>query len=270
MPTRDSEEAATGSQATSPVQSVHRAIAILELLAQRGEVGVTEIAEELGVHKSTASRLVSALQHGRLLEQLGDRGKYTLGFGIVRLAAATTGRMDLARLGQPVCQALAEALGETVNIAICDGEAAITVAQETGSASIGSQNWVGRRTPLHASSAGKVLLAYMDEAARGRFLLHQRLTQFTQETITDTPTLDAELSRIREEGYARSFEELEVGMHAVAVPVFGANGEVNASLSVTGPVYRLPRRRARAVVGDLRAAAAELSAELGYGGPLPG
>lgn len=248
------------------MQSVDRAVAILELLAARGEAGVTEIAEELGVHKSTASRLVGSLHQGHLLEQLGDRGKYTLGFGIVRLAAATTGRMDLARLGQPVCQHLAESLGETVNIAVCDGEAAITVAQEFGTAAISSQNWVGRRTPLHASSAGKVLLAWMDDPSRRRFLLRQRLTSFTQETITDAETLRAELARIRDEGYARSFEELEVGMHAVAVPVFGAGGEVGAALSATGPVYRLSRRRARSIVGDLREGATELSAKLGYHG----
>ena len=93
------------------VQSVDRAITILEMVAARGELGITEIAEELDVHKSTASRLVAALQHRSLLEQLGERGKYTLSFGVVRLAAATTGRLDVARLGQPVCQALAESLG---------------------------------------------------------------------------------------------------------------------------------------------------------------
>src|SRR3954454_1973215 len=113
----------------SAIQSVDRAITILEVVAARGEVGITEIAEELDVHKSTASRLVAALQHRNLLEQLGERGKYALSFGVVRLAAATTARLDVARLGQPVCQRLAESLGETVNIAVTDGEAGITVAQ---------------------------------------------------------------------------------------------------------------------------------------------
>lgn len=262
-----SEDDRSGASPTgSAVQSVDRAIAILELLAARGEAGVTEIAEAIGVHKSTASRLVGALHQGHLLEQLGDRGKYTLGFGIVRLAAATTGRMDLPRLGQPVCQHLAEVLGETVNLAVSDGEAAITVAQEFGTAAISSQNWVGRRTPLHASSAGKVLLAWMDADDRRR-LLRRRLTQFTDETITDPAVLVTELTRIRDDGYARSFEELEVGMHAVAVPVFGASGEVGAALSATGPAYRLTRRRARGIVGDLLDGAADLSAKLGYGGP---
>lgn len=105
--------ARTGGDNAEPslVRSVDRAVTILEILAARGEVGITELAEELGVHKSTASRLVAVLQRRGLLEQLGDRGKFALGFGIVRLAASATGRMDLARLGQPSCQRLAELVG---------------------------------------------------------------------------------------------------------------------------------------------------------------
>jgi DNA-binding IclR family transcriptional regulator len=260
-----SEQAAGPAGKVGSVQSVDRAITILELVARRGEVGITEIADELGVHKSTASRLVTALQRRQLLEQLGERGKYALSFGLVRLAAATTGRLDVARLGQPLCQRLAETLGETVNLAVSDGEVGITVAQEYGTASIISENWVGRRTPLHASSAGKVLLAWMDADERRR-VLRRRLERFTDDTITEVPALRAELARVLDEGYARSFEELEVGMHAVAVPVFSADGTVGSALSATGPAYRLPRRRARSIVGDLKEGAAELSAKLGFTG----
>jgi DNA-binding IclR family transcriptional regulator len=251
------------AEKTPAVQSVDRAITILEVAAARGEVGITEIADELDVHKSTASRLVAALQQHHLLEQLGERGKYALGFGIVRLAAASTARLDVARLGQPVCQRLAEGLGETVTIAVSDGDAGITVAQEDGAATITLQHWVGRRSPLHATAAGKVLLAWMPEDER-RPALRRRLTRYTAETITETAALRNELARVLDEGHARSFEELEVGMHAVAVPVFSADGTVGAALSATGPAYRLARRRARAIVGDLREGAAELSAKLGF------
>lgn len=259
--------ARTGGDGGEPsiVRSVDRAVSVLEILAARGEVGITELAEELGVHKSTASRLVSALQRRGLLEQLGDRGKYVLGFGIVRLAASATGRMDLARLGQPTCQQLADLLGETVNLAVHDGEAAINLAQEFGTSTVTTQNWVGRRTPLHATSAGKVLLAHMDEAER-RPILRRRLTRFTPDTITEVAALRTELTRVVDEGHARSFEEFEVGLHAVAVPVWAYSGGVVAALSASGPAYRLPRRRARAVVPDLREAAGELSAHLGYVG----
>ncbi|WP_018334445.1 IclR family transcriptional regulator [Actinomycetospora chiangmaiensis] len=245
------------------VQSVDRAMAILEIIAERGEAGISDIAAALDVHKSTASRLVAALEHRSLVEQHGERGKYALSFGLIRLAAATTARLDVARLGQPVCRRLADSLGETVNIAVSDGEAGITVAQESGTASVVSENWVGRRTPLHASSAGKVLLAWMETEDRRR-VLRRPLQRFTEETIVTPGALRLELARVFDEGFARSFEELEVGMHAVAVPVFSADGTVGSSLSVTGPAYRLPRRRARAVVGELREGAAEIAAKLGH------
>ncbi|GAA4828795.1 IclR family transcriptional regulator [Actinomycetospora corticicola] len=261
-----SEPTAAASGATprvGAVQSVDRAMTVLEIVAEHGECGISEIAAALDVHKSTASRLVAALERRSLVEQHGDRKKYALSFGLIRLAAAATARLDVSRLGRPVCQRLAESLGETVNIAVSDGEAGITVAQESGTASVVSENWVGRRTPLHASSAGKVLLAWMDPADRRR-VLRRPLERFTEETIVSAPALRIELARVFDEGHARSFEELEVGMHAVAVPVFSGDGSVGSSLSVTGPAYRLPRRRARAVVGELREAAAELSAKLGH------
>lgn len=247
----------------SQVQSVDRAISVLELLARNGETGITAIAQELGVHKSTASRLVSVLEARGLVEQLGERGKYVIGFGIVRLAGAATGRMDLARLGRQTCQTLAESLGETVNIAVADEGGAINISQARGSAAITTQNWTGQRTPLHATSSGKVLLAYMPDTERRR-ILRRRLEQFTPRTTTDAAELGTELERVAEDGYAACFEELELGMHAVAVPIHGAHGEVVAAMSASGPSYRLSRQRVRQLVRPMADAAAELSEQLGY------
>ncbi|WP_020670512.1 IclR family transcriptional regulator [Amycolatopsis nigrescens] len=252
-----------GNAAPSQVQSVDRAISVLEMLARNGEAGITEIAGELGVHKSTASRLVSVLEARGLVEQLGERGKYAIGFGIVRLAGAATGRMDLAKLGRPACQQLAESLGETVNIAIADEGVAINISQARGSAAITTQNWTGQRTPLHATSSGKILLAYMDDTERRR-LLRRKLEQYTPRTTTDAADLSTELERIAEDGYAACFEELELGMHAVAVPIHGPGGEVVAAISASGPSYRLSRQRVRQILRPMTEAAGELSEQLGY------
>ncbi|WP_199432468.1 IclR family transcriptional regulator [Qaidamihabitans albus] len=252
-----------GKNGTSPVQSVDRAISVLELLARNGEAGITEIAGELGVHKSTASRLVSVLEARGLVEQLGERGKYAIGFGIVRLAGAATGRMDLAKLGNQTCQMLAESLGETVNIAVADDGIAINISQAHGAAAVSAQNWTGRRTPLHATSSGKVLLAYMDATERRR-LLRRRLDEYTPRTKTRPEELTAELDRIVEDGYAACFEEFEIGMHAVAVPIFGTGYEIIAAMSASGPSYRLSRQRIRQLVQPMSEAAAELSGQLGH------
>lgn len=252
-----------GNATPSQVQSVDRAISVLELLARNGETGITEIAGELGVHKSTASRLLSVLENRGLVEQLGERGKYAIGFGVVRLAGAATGRMDLAKLGRQTCQGLAETLGETVNIAVADDGVAINVSQARGSAAITTQNWTGQRTPLHATSSGKVLLAYLGDVERKR-LLRRKLERFTPRTTVDPDELAAELERVAEDGYAACFEELELGMHAVAVPVRGPGGDVVAAMSASGPSYRLSKQRVRQIVRPLTEASADLSAQLGY------
>lgn len=256
---------ANSSGANEPVvvQSVDRAIEILELLLREGEAGVGEIADELGVHKSTASRLVYTLQARDLVEQHGDRGRFTIGIGMLRFAGAVTGQIDLARLGTPLCESLAEKLGETVNIAVLDGAVAINVSQARGTSAVAAQNWTGQRTPLHATSSGKVLLASMDEDEQER-LLAGELTVYTPNTIAEPDELRTMLKRVAEDGYATCFEELEPGLHAVAVEVLGATGEVVAAISASGPAYRLSRKRIRQIARELRSAAAELSGQLGY------
>src|SRR3954447_25651874 len=147
------EDGRAGDRGTAaPVQSVDRALSVLEILGARGEAGVTEIAAELGVHKSTAFRLVAVLEARGFVEQLADRGKYRLGFGIVRLAGATAAQMDLSQEGRRTCEQLAADLGETVNIAILDDHRAVNISQVRGTAAISTYNWVGHGTPLHATA----------------------------------------------------------------------------------------------------------------------
>ena len=144
----------------SSVQSVDRAIAILEILAREGATRVTDLANALDVHKSTAFRLLTALEQGGLVEQSGDRGRYRLGFGVVRLAGAATAQLDLAKESRRVCQRLAEQVGETVNVAVPQDGYAVNISQARGPSAISGHNWVGQRTPSHATSSGKVLLAH--------------------------------------------------------------------------------------------------------------
>jgi len=162
-----------------------------------------------------------------------------------------------------VCEDLAGRLGETVNVAVLHHRAAINISQGFGSAAVAVQNWVGQRTPLHATSSGQVLLAHVAETDRDA-LLDKPLHRYTPRTVTNPAELAAELDRVRKDGFATSFEQLEVGLHAVAVPVFDPRGELIAAISASGPAYRLSRRRAEEIVPDLAAAAAELSAQLGF------
>lgn len=248
------------------VQSVDRAVAILELLARSGEAGITEIAAELGVHKSTASRLVYTLQARELVEQNGERGRFKIGLGMLRFTGAVTSQLDIVQLGGPVCAALAERLGETVNIAVLDGFDVINVSQARGTSAVAAQNWIGQRTPLHATSSGKVLLAAAPPEKQER-VLSGELKSYAPRTITDSVELREALRRAADDGYATCIEELEPGLHAIAVPVFGSRRDVIAAISASGPAYRLSQKRVPEVVDELRAASRDLSARMGHSTP---
>jgi DNA-binding IclR family transcriptional regulator len=257
-----SNQAAT-SPTESTVQSVDRAVTIMEILASAGEAGVTEIARELDVHKSTAFRLVAALERRGLVEQAEDRGKYRLGMGLLRLAGATTARLDVVQEARPICKKLAADTGETVNLAVLSDHSALYLDQVAGSSALQPHNWVGQHIPLHATSNGKVLLSELDAEKLERTLLS--MPSFTGTTITTKKALRAELTDVRERGYALAIDELEVGLTALAAPIRNAHGDVIASMSVSGPSFRLDEQAVEKAIPLLQEAALEVSHRLGWG-----
>ncbi|MEN8652686.1 IclR family transcriptional regulator [Streptomyces sp. 21So2-11] len=258
-----SDEVRRSKGAASAVQSVDRAVSVLEILARLGEAGVTEIADELDVHKSTAFRLLGVLENRGLVGQAKDRGKYYLGAGVLRLAGAAAGRLDISQESAPVVRELADDAGETVNIAVLDDDGAVNVMQARGAASVTAQNWLGRRTPLHATSSGKVLLAGLSTPMQ-EIVLARRLPRFTERTVTSAAELRAQLADIAAQGYAVVAEEMEVGLSAVAAPVRAHDGQVIGAVSISGPVYRMDEERLRELAKSAVDAAGELSYRMGY------
>ena len=243
------------------VQSVDRALTVLGILARVGDAGVTEIAAELGVHKSTAFRIVATLESHGMVEQNEDRGKYRLGVGLIRLAGATTARLDVVQEARPVTRRLAAETGETVNIAVLSDQSALYLDQIAGASALQSHNWVGQHIPLHATSNGKVLLSDLDADELDRRV--PTLASYTPETITSRDRLRSELATILEQGYAVAVDELEIGLTAIAAPIHDAHGDVVASLSISGPTFRLDGDRVAGLVALVVDAAREISARLG-------
>lgn len=257
-----------GQPGAAAVQSVERALQVLEILADLGQGGVTEIADELGVHKSTASRLIAALESRDYVEQLSERGKYQLGIAVSRLLRARSGHTDLVKLGQDACDKLVVEVGETANLAILDEHRSVNIVEATSAAGVALRTWVGRGSPAHATSAGKVLLAGCDAATvRGR--LGPTLQRFTDATIVTRAALEAELAAVRAAGWAGVREELEIGLNAVAAPVYDGAGQVIAALGVSGPAYRLPPADFERVAGRVVVAADTISRLLGFTGRAP-
>ena len=246
------------------VQSVDRAVQVLEVLARRGETGVSAVAEEIDVHKSTAFRLLAALEGRGLVEQTGNRGKYRLGVGLLRLAGAVSDQLDVVRQGRDVCIRLAAELGETINVAVLQEHFAVNVDQARGPSTVATHNWIGQLTPVHCTSSGKVLIAHLEPDRRSRLLAASGMTALTPHTVTGTDRLDEQLAAVREAGYAAAVEEYELGLNAVAAPVRDHTGTVIAAISVSGPSYRLDEPRVCRLVAPLLAGAAEISRRMGH------
>lgn len=215
-------------------QSLERALALLSAFDDdRTELGVSEIARSLGVHRSTASRMAATLERARYLSRSGDR--YRLGAEMVRLGGVAARGFDVVAAVQPAMELLSQLTGETVNLAVPDGGDVLNVA-ELPSAFIlsSSSSWTGRRTRPHAVANGKVLLAWGALAVPAG-----SLERYTSRTVTSKRELARELREIRQLGYATAVAELEEGLVAVAAPVFDGAGRCVAALSLSGPEVRL-------------------------------
>lgn len=240
------------------VQTADRALQVLLAFdANAPALGVTELAARVGVHKSTASRLAATLAARGFLERAPGSDAFRLGPELGRLGLLALGGRDLVELARPAMERLATATGETVNLAVLDGDEAVNVAQVEGRHIVGVGSWTGRRTALHCTANGKALLAY------GGGPLPARLEAFTARTITSVAALRRELACVRRRGYATVAGELEDGLHASAAPVLDASGGCRGALSVSGPAYRLPSERLDELGESCRAAAADVGALLG-------
>lgn len=244
------------------VQSVDRAITILEILARDGEVGVTDVAAELGVHKSTAFRLIATMQARGLVEQADDQRKYRIGLSLVRMAGTSAARSDVVQLARPMCKRLAAETGETINLAVLVDSTALYVDQIAGEAALQPYNWVGQRIPLHATSNGKVLLAHLSRDEVDRLVPH--LERHAPRTVTRRATLHRQLAQVRELGYALAVDELEQGLTALAAPIWNAHGDVVAAASVSGSTHRMDDGTVTATIEPLLRAARDASLALGW------
>jgi DNA-binding IclR family transcriptional regulator len=245
------------------VRSVDRAAALLLALGERpGAAGVTELARRLGLHKSTASRLLATLQRRGLVDQDEETGKYRLGLVMIRLAERAEETLDLRALALPELERLARATRETVTLATADDDACLTVAQASGPGAAPCPDWTGRRSPLHCTASGKVLLAAMAERDVLR-LARPGLVPCTGRAITRLEPLLEELARVRRRGYATAFSEWTEGTNAVAVPVVDARGRVVAALAAWGPAPRVSPARVADLVARARVASAAITARLG-------
>jgi DNA-binding IclR family transcriptional regulator len=241
------------------VQSVERAIALLEAVAAGPADGepVAALAARCGLNRATAWRLLGTLEAHGLVDRDPATQRYTVGFAVSRLAASA-GVDGLVRRAHPVLVRLSERTGETADLAVAR-PLGLTYVDEVAPPSVLAANWLGRQVPLHATSSGKALLAWLPDSEVAALLEH-RLTRFTDSTVTSLRALRADLEQTRQRGYGRCVGELEPTLNGVSAPVLDAHGRPLAVLSVWGPRDRVRPERFDELGALTVSAAAEVAA----------
>lgn len=217
------------------VKSTETSMEIIEYLAHNGEGRITQIADDLGIAKSTVHRHLHTLRNHRLIDKEGDL--YHLGLGFLKLGELSRSRKDAYREAGKTVQKLAETTGERAQFVVEEQGYGVYLHGACGDKGVKTNPRLGKRLPLHATSTGKAILAHLPAHYVDQ-VIEEGLEKVTKHTITDKDRLREELEQIRDRGYSINNQENIIGLRALGVPVKRPNGTLIGALSVSGPVQR--------------------------------
>ncbi len=245
-------------------QAVVRAITLLKAFTdEQPELNLADLAQLAGLNKTTTYRLLTALESEGMITRSPDTEAYRLGPETIALGGRALRANDLRLVSRAELEALAEAVDESTSLELLVEQEVLILDEVPGGHLVSPHQSIGTRWPAHATSTGKVLLAYLPPAAL-ESRIEGPLVSLTAKTVTDLGRLAQELACIRQQGYAVVEEELEVGFTAIGAPVRDHNGQVVAAISVNGPTARLTPERIPEVVALVKKAADRISARLGF------
>lgn len=247
------------TEAGGEVQSLDRAIAILEVLAGADGLPLSEIARRADLPTSTVHRLLATLQRRALIGHDAETGLWTVGVGLFRVGSAYLRIRKLPDIGRPVIRELLGEVGETVNLSMIDGQELVCVAQAESHAAVRAFFRLGRRLPIHASAAGKAIMAASSPAMREARLNGLEMKRLTDKTLTTRKALEADLAAIAARGWAIDDEEQTLGMRCVAAAIFDEWREPTGAVSISAPAVRIPPERLPALGAHVTAAAKRLT-----------
>lgn len=252
----------------SPILS--RSVAILDCFNQdRPEIGVREAARLVNLSSSATGRLMASLRNLGILSQNPESKAYSLGPRVLTWAGVYTATLDLRKCALPFLEELYVTTNETISLYILQGNDRICVERLESAQTVRIVARVGRRLPLYAGSAGKVLLAFLPVARLREILGSLSLEPLTANTITDRSRLESELAIIRKQGFATSHGEWIADASGIAAPIFDQFSDPVGAISISGPTQRFTQRVVEQFTSPLIHAAIEISREMGYRGPFP-
>jgi IclR family transcriptional regulator, KDG regulon repressor len=253
--------------ASGRLSSVTSALLVLKVFSHgEPELGISSIAQRLGLAKSTVHRLAVTLAGEGFLEQNPQNGRYRLGLSLFSLGALVRQRMDVSHQALSLLTALRDQTQETVHLAILDETSIMYLHNMESAQAIGTRSYIGTRKPAFCTSEGRVLLAF-NAPELTLAVLKEDLVQRTPKTTTDVKKLRQMLEEVRHNGYATDDEESESGMRSVAAPIRDISGNAIAAVGLAGPIQRLTKKELRRLVPQVISTAAGISARMGYKAP---
>lgn len=249
------------------LSSVANALRLLKAFSDdEYEIGISALAQRLGLAKSTVHRLAATVIQAGMLEQNPETGRYRLGLALFELGSLVRRKMDVSTEAKPFLKVLREKTGETVHLAILDQASVLYVNKIESGQAIRMSTSVGARAPVHCTADGKALLAFQPEALIDQ-ITRNGLPALTPNTITELKALQRDLAAVRARGYAIDDEESELGLRSIAAAIRFHSGAVVASLSIAGPAHRVSKKILLSYARDVVGAAGAISQRLGYQAP---
>ena len=249
----------------SKIQTLERMVSILDCFSlDKPALGVREVARKTTLSPSTTGRIMAYMKEMGILNQDPETHLYMMGSKVLAWAGIYMVTSDVRTIALPVMVRLQEQTRETISLYILEGSERVCVERLESPETVRIVARVGRRIPLYAGSAGKVFLAFMPEHRREMILRDIDLVPMTARTITDVDALRANLSQIREKGYAVSRGEWIIDASGTAAPIFDQKGQITAAISISGPGQRFTDEKIKEMAHLLVKEAAQISFELGY------
>jgi DNA-binding IclR family transcriptional regulator len=245
------------------VPAVDRAFRILDLLkAQKYDMTLAEISKATGWHKSSVQKLLITLCHHGALEREESTKRYSLGIRLAEYGRMALNHLDIRVAGKPFLTELVDYTGETAVLAILYGNKMVMVDKKVPVLQIRASPFIGMRFPATATSNGKALLAWLPESRVDEILMTEGLTPFTQKSIIDRATYQADLEDTRNRGYAVDRGEFQEGINGVSAPIFSPNRQVIATISIVGPEFRMTEQKIQECGAKCAEVAERLSTQL--------
>ncbi len=247
------------------VKSVDKACFLLDVVSEYPQgITITELAAEVEMYKSTVHRLLTTLMRRGYIEQDAQNGKYKLGYRLLDLGMRLLSSIDLRKEAADALKQLANLSNEVVHLALMDRGEIVYIDKMESDNTTRMHSRIGKRVPVHATSLGKVILAFLPEGEAQDIVMRYGMPSLTEYTICDSEVFAHVLAETRELGYAFDLEENELGVCCVAAPVFDHNGQIAAACSVSGPSNRMTRTRLYELVPIVKDCARGISERLGH------